>query len=96
MLIISGTAEFVGTSGKFTKGDQHEFTMFCANENLDEQLKEIEAFFNDRDWDEIVIQENGVIADETLLENDTLKQAYQKASTEKFSLIVKNISVSNV
>lgn len=95
MLIISGSAEFTGEADKFVKGDLHTFTMFCLNENLDDQLEDIEIFFNERDWDQIVIEEAGLIDNENVLENDILKQAYNKANVEKLSVVIQNTPISN-
>ncbi|XPF95710.1 hypothetical protein ACM9HF_06755 [Colwellia sp. RE-S-Sl-9] len=95
MLIISGTAEFMGETNKFVKGDLHAFTMFCTNEVLDDQLIDIENFFNERDWDQITIEEAGLINDDSMLDNDTLKQAYQKASEESLSVVIQNTPISN-
>ncbi len=96
MLIISGSAEYIGETNQFVKGNLHAFTMFCSNENLQEQLKDIEAFFNQLDWDEIIIQEEGIIEDTASLENDTLKQAFEKASQDKLSVVIQNTSLSAV
>ena len=95
MLIISGTAEFTGDTDKFVNGNLHPFTMFCTNEDLDDQLKDIEIFLNKRDWDHILIEEAGLIDDEATLENDILKQAYNKAHVEKLSVIIQNTPISN-
>ncbi|WP_426357932.1 hypothetical protein ACPUVO_15995 [Pseudocolwellia sp. HL-MZ19] len=94
MLIISGSAEFIGKTNMFVKGDLHAFTMFCSNENLQEQLKEIEVFFNQLDWDEIVIEKEGIIENTASLENDTLKQAFDKASQDKLSVVIQNTPLS--
>lgn len=94
MLIISGSAEFIGETDSFVKGNLHVFTMFCANEDLDDQLKEIENFFNDRNWDQILIEEAGLIDDDATLENDTLKQAYNKAHIEQLSVVIQNTPIS--
>ena len=96
MLIIGGTAEFIGETDKFTKGDLHSFAMFCSNEDLDSQLKEIEAFFNNSHWDEIRIEQTEIVdnklldGDSELLNNDTLKLAYKNASNDGLSMIMKN------
>lgn len=96
MLIIAGTAEFIGETNKFKKGDVHSFTMFCLNEDLDSQLNEIEAFFNNSDWDEIRIEQTELVdnnlldGDSDLLNNDTLKLAYKNASIDGLSMIMKN------
>jgi len=95
MLIISGSAEFIGKASQFEQGNIHAFTMFCSNEDLDSQLKDIEQFFNDRDWDQIIIEDAGLISDESMLENDVLKQAYNKANSEKLSVVIQNMPVSN-
>lgn len=94
MLIISGSAEFIGETGKFVKGDLHAFTMFCSNENLDDQLKEIETFFNNLNWDEIIIEQTGLITDSVLLENDTLKMAYDKACEDQYSVVMQNTPIT--
>jgi len=101
MLIIGGTAEFIGETDKFTKGNLHAFTMFCSNEDLDSQLKEIEIFFNERLWDEIRIEEAELVDEESLsgdselLNNDILKLAYSKANVEGLSVVMQNTPMSN-
>ena len=99
MLIIGGTAEFIGETDKFKKGDVHSFTMFCLNEDLDSQLKEIETFFNDSHWDEIRIEKTELVdnklldSESELLSNDKLKLAYKKANTDGLSIIMKNAPI---
>lgn len=95
MLIIAGTAEFIGETDKFTKGNLHAFTMFCSNEDLDSQLKEIETFFNDRHWDEIRIEEAELLEGNEVLANDILKLAYNKASEEGLSVVMQNSPMSD-
>jgi len=95
MLIIAGSAEFVGETDKFTKGNSHAFTMFCSNEDMDSQLKEIEAFFNQRNWDEISIDEAELINNSEVLNNDILKQAFDKANLEGLSVVIQNSPMSD-
>ena len=101
MLIIGGTAEFIGNTDKFKKGNLHGFTMFCSNEDLDSQLKVIEIFFNGLSWDEIKIEEaelidkQALMGNSELLNNDVLKQAYNKACDEGLSVVMQNTPMSN-
>lgn len=90
MLIISGSAEFIGDTNKFIKGNSHAFTMFCSNENLDEELKSIERYFNDLHWDKIIIEDSGIIEGDSKLANDTLKQAFNNAISDKLSVVIQN------
>jgi len=95
MLIIGGSAEFIGETDKFTKGNSHAFTMFCSNEDLDNQLQEIEAFFNQRDWDKINIDEAELIENSEALNNDIFIQAFNKANDEGLSVVIQNTPMSD-
>lgn len=95
MLIISGSAEFIGETNQFTKGDSHAFTMFCSNENLDDQLPDIERFFNHLNWDQILIEEAGIVDNDEALNNSTLKQAFNKANKEHLSVVMQNSPLTN-
>lgn len=90
MLIISGTAKYTGEEEKFLKGNEHAFTMFCNSDQLDDQLVNIEKFFNDFHWDDIIIEENGIIDNDATLGNDTLKQAFSNALRDNFSIVIQN------
>jgi len=96
MLIISGSAEFIGDTNKFTQGDSHAFTMFCSNENLNDELQNIEEYFNGLNWDKIIIEESGIIEDDSKLENNTLKQAFNNAVRDKLSVVIRNEPIYKV
>lgn len=90
MLIISGTAEYTGEGSQFVKGDTHAFTMFCKGEELNDQLSNIENYFNGQHWDEIVIEESGLIENDVTLANDKLKQAFSNAIRDGLSVVIQN------
>lgn len=96
MLIINGTAQFMLENGDRTKGDIHSFNMFSTNENFEEQLMDIEGFFLSRGWDNIEIDAQGIIENDSEIKHSVLMQAYKKAKQEGICGVVDNAPVSRV
>lgn len=90
MLIINGTAELMNNSNSFNKGDRHEFNMFSVNMPLEEQLTQIEDYLVARGWDNIEVNENGIIDDPSKIGHAVLQAAYEKAKTEGFAVTINN------
>jgi hypothetical protein len=90
MLIINGTAELMQDNQEFTQGTRHEFNMFSREMPFEQQVSQIEKYLVDRGWDNIEVLSNGVIYDADEVTHSVLKQAYQKASQEGFSVTVNN------
>ncbi len=95
MLIVSGSAEFKLESGQYNQGDRHLISIFSVNEDFEGMLPEIESFLNNLGWDDIVIDENETITDRDQVDHDVLVGAFDKAVSEKISLVVNNAPISD-
>ena len=99
MLIISGSAQYIleenqpGTHS-YNKDDQHTFTLFSVNENLDDNLSAIEKFLNDLGWDEILIEETHLIENSDELDHSVLKGGFDKAIKQDLAVVINNIPVT--
>ena len=90
MLIINGTAELMKESPSLIKGNRYEFNMFSLNMPLEEQLTQIEAYLVSRGWDNIEVNNNGIVEDPNNIHHSVLREAYDKAKNEKFSVTINN------
>lgn len=88
MLLLSGVAESMLDKEDIIKGQVYGFNLFCNNEELDEQLDNIEQFFNDKGWDNIVIEQQAIIETNTDISNEVLLDAYKLAKVEGISGVV--------
>ena len=61
------------------KSQCYGFNLFLKNEELDQQLNDIEDYMLTRGWDNIVIQEQELLQDETEINHSVLKQAFNQA-----------------
>ncbi|MEW6981663.1 hypothetical protein AAD001_03305 [Colwelliaceae bacterium 6471] len=96
MLVISGTAQYCGEDGQYAKGDLHSFTMFSNDENFEGILDTIESYLNDLGWDDILVTETELIASDSGLEHQILKQAFDKAANEGMAVVVNNSPITSV
>lgn len=94
MLIINGTAELMHNSDNFNKGDRHEFNMFSVNMPLEDQLNQIEEYLVTRGWDNIEVNDNGIIEDPKDINHAVLQAAYEKAKSEGFAVTINNQPLS--
>lgn len=96
MLVISGVAESVKAdpAKNISKGNVHGFNLFSCNENLEEQLDSIEAYFNARGWDNIVIEEQELINDATDVKHDVMIEAINVAKSDGMAGVFHNEPVA--
>lgn len=85
MLVLGGVAESMENSQSFNKGEKHEYILFCKDHNLADQLENIETYFNDKGWDNIVINREELIDDDSGIEHETLANAYKLADENGLS-----------
>jgi len=90
MLIINGTAELMTENDSFNKGDRHEFNMFSLNMPLEDQLTQIEEYLVTRGWDNIEVNNNGIVEDPSDIQHAVLAAAYEKAKSEGFAVTINN------
>ncbi len=90
MLILNGSAECVSESNEQKLGNRYAFTMFSSNDNLDDQLADIEQYLVSRGWDNIEITENGLIDNIEGIQHSVLIDAFKKAQSEGFSVVINN------
>ncbi len=90
MLIINGTAELMKENENFNKGDRHEFNMFSLNMPLEDQLSQIEEYLVTRGWDNIEVNNNGIVEDPSAIQHAVLAAAYEKAKDEGFAVTINN------
>lgn len=90
MLIINGTAELMTENDSFNKGDRHEFNMFSLNMPLEDQLTQIEEYLVTRGWDNIEVNNNGIVEDPNDIQHAVLAAAYEKAKSEGFAVTINN------
>ena len=88
MLIITGTAENMSDNNDWVKGDRYEFNLFSSDENFDDRLDVFDKFLMSKGWDNIEVENTGIIADSADIEHDILKQAFDKASQEGLAVVV--------
>ena len=90
MLIINGTAELMKDHESLNKGDRHEFNMFSLNMPLEDQLAQIEDYLVTRGWDNIEVNDNGIVEDANNIEHAVLQVAYEKAKIEGLAVTINN------
>jgi hypothetical protein len=90
MLIINGTAELVKENQSFNKGDRHEFNMFSLNMPLEDQISQIEEYLVSRGWDNIEVNNNGIVENPNDIQHAILQAAYEKAKVEGFAVTINN------
>lgn len=95
MLILNGSAEYMLTDGEQKKGNRHGFNMFVKHDDLNEQLADIEKYLVDRGWDNITITDNGLIENIEDINHAVLIEAFKKAQSEGFSVVVNNNAMDN-
>ena len=92
MLIIHGTAEALKSSENIIKGSRYQFNLLSNNMNFEEQLADIEKYFIDKGWDNIVIEESGLIENKDVIEHNVIKQAYELAEKQGLAALINNAS----
>jgi hypothetical protein len=90
MLIINGTAELMRDNSELSSGNRHEFNMFSKEMPFEQQLSQIEEYLMTKGWDNIEILSNGIVNDVNDITHSVLKEAYDKAESEGFSVTVNN------
>lgn len=90
MLIINGSAEFMSENSEYVQGSRYAFNMFVKSDNLNDQLKEIEAYLVQRNWDNIEITENGLIENIEGIQHTVLISAFKKAEEEGLAVVIHN------
>lgn len=92
MLIIHGTAEAIKNGENVTKGQRYQFNLLSSNLNFEEQLGDIEHYFNSKGWDNIEIEESGLIDNKDNIEHKVLKEAYELAQKQGLAALINNTS----
>lgn len=90
MLIINGTAELMRDSKELIAGTRHEFNLFSNETPFEEQLIQIEDYLMNLGWDNIEVLSNGIVTSADDITHSILKQAYDKAKEEGFSVVINN------
>jgi hypothetical protein len=95
MLILNGSAEYMLENGEHVKGNRHAFNMFVKHDDLNDKLVDIESYLVNRGWDNIEITDNGLIENIEGINHFVLIEAFKKAQTEGFSVVVNNTIEKN-
>ena len=94
MLIINGTAELMSDSESYKKGARHEFNMFSLHMPLEDQLSKIEQYLVTRGWDNIEVNNNGIVENPDDIKHAVLQVAYEKAKVDGFAVTLNNEPLS--
>lgn len=93
MLVISGIAESMKDKAPIIQGQKYNFNLFSTNESLDDQLALIEQYFVDKGWNNISIDQQEFIDDDTSFEHEILQNAFNLAKTDGLTGVINNTPI---
>ena len=96
MLVLNGTAEYTSDDGEKIKGRRYAFNMFSLLEDIDEAIEEIACFLGDLDWNEIDVKKTKLISNDSVIEDETLRKAFDYALENKFAVVTYGKPVDEV
>jgi len=96
MLVLNGTAEYTADDGERIKGRRYAFNMFSVLEDVGEAIEEIASFLGDLNWNEIDIKKTKLISNDSEIEDETLRDAFDYALENKFAVVTYSSPVDEI